>query len=148
MLCSKATGQGSEGPQGGRWPQVLSATVLAWPEQQQLVALAPLNLHECDADEYESRDVAVTAGAAGGAAPAPPSHPLLGRAHSSSPPAAVCVSPLGTEIRDQDYGPGKLITLVWKPGFSPGGSRSGRVRECLGCPVSLSISPNRSPWGA
>lgn len=72
VLCSEATDQGLQAPQSGRWPQVQSAT--ARPEQQQqLVALAPLNLRECDADEYERGDVAVTAGAAGGAAPAPPS---------------------------------------------------------------------------
>lgn len=53
---------------------MLSAT--AWPEQQQLVALALLNLRECDADEYERGDVAATAGAAGGAAPALPSCPF------------------------------------------------------------------------
>lgn len=125
VLCSEATEQGWQGPQGGRWPQVQSAT--AWPEQQQqLVALAPLNLRECDADEYERGDVTVTAGAAGGAAPAPPSCPLL---------ATFCplqqqfvFSPLGTGIRDWDQA-SKFITLVQKPGLSPGGSRSGRVRE-------------------
>lgn len=130
VLCSEATGQGSQGPQSRGWTQVPSATVLvlARPEQQQLVALALLNLHECDADEYERGNVAVTAGAADGAAPVPPSCPLLGRAHSLSPPAAVRVSPLGTGIRDWDQA-SKLITLVQKPGFSPGRSRSGRVRE-------------------
>lgn len=123
---------------------MLSATVQAWPEQQQLVALALLNLHECDADEYERRDVAATAGAAGGAAPAPPSSPLLGRVHSSSPPAAAHASPLETRIRGWDWA-SKLITLVWRAGFSPGDSRSGRVRERLGCPVPLSAFPQQVP---
>lgn len=120
VLRSKAAGQGSQGPQSGRWPQVLSATVQAWPEQQQLVAPALLNLHECDADEYERGDVAATAGAAAGAAPAPPCCPLLGRAHSLSPPAVL------EQGLDQAS---KLLTLLWKPGFSPGVSR--RVRGCL-----------------
>lgn len=75
VVCSEATGQGSQGPQSREWPQVLSATVPAWPEQQQLVALTLLNPRERDADEYERGDVAVTAGAADGAAPAPPSSP-------------------------------------------------------------------------
>lgn len=123
VLCSEATGQGSRGPQSRRWPQVLSATVPARPEQQQLVALTLLNLRECDADEYERGDVAATAGAAGGAAPAPPPCPVLGRAHSLSPLAAVRVSPHGTGIRDWDQA-SKLITLVQRSGFSP-----GRVRE-------------------
>lgn len=132
VLRSKAAGQGSQGPQSGRWPQVLSATVQAWPEQQQLVAPALLNLHECDADEYERGDVAATAGAAAGAAPAPPCCPLLGRAHSLSPPA----------VLEQGLGSGQQTpnTAVEARIFSWGLQEGQRV------PVPLSISPTRSPW--
>lgn len=69
-MCFAVKPLSPRGPQSRRWPQVLGATVPAWPEQQQLVALALPNLRECDADEYERGDVAATAGAAAGAAPA------------------------------------------------------------------------------
>lgn len=74
---------------------MLGTTVLARPEQQ----LAALNLHECDAYEYERGDV----GPRQAEQLVEQLHP---RAHG-----AVCAGPLGPGIRDGDEA-GKLITLV------------------------------------
>lgn len=132
VLCSKAPGQGSQGPQSGRWPQVLSArcehglSSSSWWHPLCLICMNVMLMNM--KGEMRLQQLGQPQ----------PLHAVLSWTEHTA-------CPLQQQSWSWDWDQAsKLLTLLWQPGFSPGVSRSRRVR---GCPMPLSISPHQVPMG-